>query len=62
VDDVLAAERTDDEGKPLYAVAYSVGGYHGPILPQPRARGRTPGAYSPAEADDTDEDALEEAA
>ncbi len=33
VDDVLAAEWLDDEGKPLHPVAYSVGGYHGPILP-----------------------------
>jgi ParB/RepB/Spo0J family partition protein len=33
VDDVLAAEWQDDEGKPLHPVAYSVGGYHGPILP-----------------------------
>jgi ParB/RepB/Spo0J family partition protein len=33
VDDVLAAEWQDDEGKPLRPVAYSVGGYHGPILP-----------------------------
>src|SRR4051794_15705089 len=38
VDDVLAAEWTDDEGKPLHAVAYSVGGYYGPILPRGRAR------------------------
>jgi hypothetical protein len=33
VDDVLAADWQDDAGRPLYAVAYSVGGYHGPILP-----------------------------
>src|SRR5206468_2200017 len=33
VDDVLAAEWQDDDGKPLHPVAYSVGGYHGPILP-----------------------------
>src|SRR5205823_3550931 len=33
VDDVLAAEWQDDDGKPLQPVAYSVGGYHGPILP-----------------------------
>src|SRR5438034_3016337 len=32
VDDVLAAEWRDDDGKPLHPVAYSVGGYHGPIL------------------------------
>jgi hypothetical protein len=38
VEDVLAAEWTDDEGKPLHPVAYSVGGYHGPILPRGRAR------------------------
>jgi ParB/RepB/Spo0J family partition protein len=33
VDDVLAADWQDDDGKPLHPVAYSVGGYHGPILP-----------------------------
>src|SRR6266511_445387 len=33
VDDVLAAEWQGDDGKPLHPVAYSVGGYHGPILP-----------------------------
>src|SRR6059036_1446841 len=33
VDDVLAADWEDDEGKPIHLVAYSVGGYHGPILP-----------------------------
>ena len=38
VDDVLAAEWTDDDGKPLHPVAYSVGGYHGPILPRSRGR------------------------
>ncbi len=39
VDDVLAAEWQDDDGKPLHPVAYSVGGWHGPILPgQPRRR------------------------
>src|SRR6266516_2523718 len=32
VDDVLAADWQDDEGKPIHLVAYSVGGYHGPIL------------------------------
>jgi ParB/RepB/Spo0J family partition protein len=37
VDDVLGAEWADD-GAPLHAVAYSVGGYHGPILPRERAR------------------------
>ena len=41
VDDVLAAEWPDDDGKPLHPVAYSVGGYHGPILPRgQRARTR----------------------
>src|SRR4051794_11707827 len=38
VDDVLAADWTADDGAPLNAVAYSVGGYHGPILPRERAR------------------------
>src|SRR5829696_8531389 len=38
VDDVLAAEWTDDHGKQLHPVAYSVGGYHGPILPRGHAR------------------------
>jgi ParB/RepB/Spo0J family partition protein len=33
VDDVLAAEWQDDEGKPLHPVAYSVGGWRGPIVP-----------------------------
>lgn len=33
VDDVLAATWQDDDGQPLHSVAYSVGGYHGPILP-----------------------------
>jgi ParB/RepB/Spo0J family partition protein len=33
VDDVLAATWQDDDGQPLNPVAYSVGGYHGPILP-----------------------------
>jgi hypothetical protein len=37
VDDVLVAEWLHDE-KPLHPVAYSVGGYHGPILPRARAR------------------------
>jgi ParB/RepB/Spo0J family partition protein len=36
VDDVLAADWQDDEGKPLDPVAYSVGGWHGPILPGSR--------------------------
>ncbi|HZR90886.1 MAG TPA: ParB/RepB/Spo0J family partition protein [Gaiellaceae bacterium] len=34
VDDVLAATWQDDDGQPLNPVAYSVGGYHGPILPR----------------------------
>ena len=38
VDDVLAAEWTDDDGKPFHPVAYSIGRYHGPILPGHRAR------------------------
>jgi ParB/RepB/Spo0J family partition protein len=38
VDDVLAVEWTDDDGKPLHPVAYSVGGYYGPILPRGSAR------------------------
>lgn len=33
VDDVLAADWQGDDGKPLRPVAYSVGGWHGPILP-----------------------------
>jgi ParB/RepB/Spo0J family partition protein len=33
VDDVLATTWQDDAGEPLHPVAYSVGGYHGPILP-----------------------------
>ena len=33
----------DDDGAPLHAVAYSVGGYHGPILPRERAREDTLG-------------------
>src|SRR5436190_22647496 len=33
VDDVPTANWVDDEGKPIHLVAYSVGGYHGPILP-----------------------------
>jgi ParB/RepB/Spo0J family partition protein len=36
VDDVLAADWQDDDGKPLHPVAYSVGGWHGPILPGSR--------------------------
>lgn len=36
VDDVLAAEWQDADGKPLHPVAYSVGGWHGPILPGSR--------------------------
>ena len=38
VDDVLAAEWRDDDGKPLHPVAYSVGGYYGPILSRGHAR------------------------
>lgn len=38
VDDVLAAEWLDDQGKQLHAVAYSVGGYYGPITPRGAAR------------------------
>jgi ParB/RepB/Spo0J family partition protein len=38
VDDVLAAEWTDNEGKPLDPVAYSIGGYYGPILPRGHVR------------------------
>jgi ParB/RepB/Spo0J family partition protein len=36
VDDVLAADWQDDDGKPLHPVAYSVGSWHGPILPGSR--------------------------
>jgi hypothetical protein len=36
VDDVLAAVWQDDDGKPLHPVAYSVGGWQGPILPGSR--------------------------
>jgi hypothetical protein len=36
VDDVLAADWQDDDGKPLHPVAYSVRGWHGPILPGSR--------------------------
>src|SRR6266702_4492370 len=32
VDDVLAAEWQGDDGKPLHPIAYSVGGYYGPII------------------------------
>ena len=38
VDDVLAAEWQTTTAQPLHPVAYSVGGYHGPILPRGRAR------------------------
>jgi hypothetical protein len=41
VDDVLAAEWTDDDGQSLRPVAYSVGGYHGPILRREQARADT---------------------
>ena len=30
--------REDDDGQPLHAVAYSVGGYYGPLLPGGRNR------------------------
>jgi hypothetical protein len=33
VDDVLEAEWLDDNGRPICPVAYSAGGWHGPILP-----------------------------
>jgi ParB/RepB/Spo0J family partition protein len=36
VDDVLAADWHDEDGQPLHPVAYSVGGWHGPILPGSR--------------------------
>ena len=36
VDDMLAVEWQDDDGKPLHPVACSVGGWHGPILPGSR--------------------------
>jgi ParB/RepB/Spo0J family partition protein len=36
VDDVLQAEWCDDDGKPLQPVAYSIGGWHGPLLPGER--------------------------
>jgi ParB/RepB/Spo0J family partition protein len=36
VDRVLEAEWRDDDGQPLIPVAYSVGGYHGPLLPGDR--------------------------
>jgi ParB family chromosome partitioning protein len=38
VDDVLAAEWQDDDGRPLQPVAYSVGGWYGPLLPGGRNR------------------------
>ena len=38
VDDVLEAEWQDDDGQPLHPVAYSAGGWHGPILPGGRNR------------------------
>src|SRR5439155_943652 len=34
VGEVLSAEWLDDQGKPLHAVAYGVGGYYGPITPR----------------------------
>jgi ParB/RepB/Spo0J family partition protein len=38
VDDVLEAEWQDDDGQPLHPVAYSVGGWYGPLLPGGRDR------------------------
>ncbi len=38
VDDVLEAEWQDDDGQSLHPVAYSVGRWHGPILPGGRNR------------------------
>jgi ParB/RepB/Spo0J family partition protein len=38
VDDVLEAEWRGEDGQPLHPVAYSVGGWHGPILPGGRSR------------------------
>jgi ParB family transcriptional regulator, chromosome partitioning protein len=38
VDDVLETEWQDDDGQPLHPVAYSVGGWHGPLLPGGRNR------------------------
>lgn len=38
VDDALEAEWQDDDSQPLHPVAYSVGGWHGPILPGGRSR------------------------
>jgi ParB/RepB/Spo0J family partition protein len=38
VDDVLEAEWQDDDGQSLHPAAYSVGGWHGPILPGGRSR------------------------
>ena len=38
VDDVLEEGWQADDGQPLHPVAYSVGGWHGPILPGGRSR------------------------
>jgi len=38
VDDMLEAEWQDDDGQPLHPVAYSVGGWYGPLLPGGRNR------------------------
>ena len=38
MDEVLEAEWRDDDGQPLTPVAYSVGGYYGPLLPGGRNR------------------------
>jgi ParB/RepB/Spo0J family partition protein len=42
VDDVLRAEWQDDDGKPLHPVAYSVGGWYGPLLPGERREEQLP--------------------
>jgi hypothetical protein len=38
VDELLEAEWRDDDGEPRQPVAYSVGGYYGPLLPGGRSR------------------------
>ena len=50
VDDVLEAEWQDDDGQPLHPVAYSVGGWHGPILPAAAAGTSSCRASSPSSA------------
>jgi hypothetical protein len=42
VDDVLRTEWQDDDGKPLHPVAYSVGGWYGPLLPGERREEQLP--------------------